>query len=154
MANINVLVNLRRVAKQDFATANGIKFRKGEQMLLDCNLMHDPEVYSDPEKFDIYRYYNMRQNPATAAKSQFISTSAEHTGFGHGNHACPGRFFAAAELKVLLCYLLLNYDWELSPGSSVESLYVAGTSMTLNPANKIRFKHRKAELDLASMVTA
>jgi len=145
---------MRRLATRDFVTSNGIKVKKGQEVVVDCNLMHDPEVYPDPTKFDIYRYYNMRQNPATAAKSQFVSTSAENTGFGHGNHACPGRFFAALEIKIIFCYLLLNYDWELSPGSSVDSLCIVGTSMVLNPANKLRFRRRKAELDLDSLVTA
>lgn len=28
----------------------------------------------------------------------------------HGKHACPGRFFAVNEIKVLLVYTLVNYD--------------------------------------------
>ena len=31
-------------------------------------------------------------------------------GFGYGRHACPGRFFAAAEIKLLLARILLDYE--------------------------------------------
>lgn len=32
---------------------------------------------------------------------------------GHGRHACPGRFFASAEIKIILIGLLQNYDIKL-----------------------------------------
>jgi cytochrome P450 len=38
------------------------------------------------------------------------STSETFLAFGHGRHACPGRFFAANELKLLIAYMVLNYD--------------------------------------------
>lgn len=39
-----------------------------------------------------------------------VSTSETFLPFGHGRHACPGRFFAANELKLLIAYMVLNYD--------------------------------------------
>jgi hypothetical protein len=33
----------------------------------------------------------------------------------------PGRFFAAAELKTMLCHLLLNYDVKFEDRPAVES---------------------------------
>ena len=33
-------------------------------------------------------------------------------GFGYGRHACPGRFFAAHEMKLLLAHLVQHYDVE------------------------------------------
>jgi len=47
------------------------------------------------------------------ANYNLVSTSADYQPFGHGRHACPGRFFAANELKLLLAYMVLNYDIEL-----------------------------------------
>lgn len=32
---------------------------------------------------------------------------------GHGRHACPGRFFASVEIKIILIGLLQNYDIKL-----------------------------------------
>ncbi len=39
-----------------------------------------------------------------------VTTSETYLPFSHGRHACPGRFFAANELKLLIAYLVLNYD--------------------------------------------
>lgn len=32
--------------------------------------------------------------------------------FGFGRHACPGRFFALHQAKLLLAYVLMNYEVE------------------------------------------
>lgn len=34
--------------------------------------------------------------------------------FGYGVHACPGRFFASQEIKLLMLYFLRNYDIKLA----------------------------------------
>jgi len=41
------------------------------------------------------------------------TTSPEYTAFGHDRHACAGRFFAASTLKLMLAYIILNYDFEI-----------------------------------------
>ncbi|XXG99759.1 L-threo-3-deoxy-hexylosonate aldolase [Hypoxylon texense] len=46
------------------------------------------------------------------ARQAFATTSPEYAAFGHGRHACPGRFFAASELKLMLAYLVTHYDIE------------------------------------------
>lgn len=47
------------------------------------------------------------------ARQQWATTSSDFLGFGHGRGACPGRFFAAAELKLMLAYIILHYDFEM-----------------------------------------
>lgn len=44
--------------------------------------------------------------------ASLITTSDDFLSFGHGRHACPGRFFATQELKLMLAYLVLHYDVE------------------------------------------
>jgi cytochrome P450 len=46
-------------------------------------------------------------------RHQFVTTSLESLNFGHGNHACPGRFFASNEMKVTLIELLRSWDFRL-----------------------------------------
>ncbi|KAK6859215.1 hypothetical protein PG995_005068 [Apiospora arundinis] len=46
------------------------------------------------------------------ARQAWATTSPEFVAFGHGRHACPGRFFASTELKLLLAYTVLHYDFE------------------------------------------
>ncbi|KUI67166.1 Ent-kaurene oxidase [Cytospora mali] len=85
---------------------------------------HDEDIFGDgADAYDAFRYSRQREefnekkdekkNPddgLKAAKMGMVTTSVEHYGFGHGRHACPGRFFVAHELKMLISYLLLNYD--------------------------------------------
>lgn len=45
-----------------------------------------------------------------------MSVTKENMSFGFGRHACPGRFFAANEIKLILARLLLDYDLRMPPG--------------------------------------
>ena len=55
-----------------------------------------------------------------------------------------GRWFAAAEVKAILAYILLNYDFKLEkPGGRPENLYL-GPSILPNPRAKVMFRKRKA----------
>jgi cytochrome P450 len=92
----------------------------------------------------------MRQTPGKENQAHFVTTSPESLGFGHGQHACPGRFFAANEVKVLLCHLLLKYDFELIPGSDY-SIQPYGFNLNTNKGAKIRVRRRKEEIDLDSL---
>jgi cytochrome P450 len=79
-------------------------------------MYHDPDLYPDPETFDFLRSWKKRggYTPNTeAGRHQFVSTSASRISFGHGNAACPGRFFAANEIKMMLAHVLLRYDFQL-----------------------------------------
>ncbi|CAG8973059.1 hypothetical protein HYALB_00010833 [Hymenoscyphus albidus] len=77
---------------------------------------HDPDTYPDPETFDGLRFYRMRED-GDATKFHFATVSPDSTNFGAGFHACPGRFFVAHELKIILTELLLNYDLKFEVGT-------------------------------------
>jgi cytochrome P450 len=54
------------------------------------------EIYPDPEVFDGFRFSKLRESEESgSAKFQVVTTSLDYLPFGHGRHACPGRFFAA-----------------------------------------------------------
>ncbi|KAK7989928.1 Vacuolar calcium ion transporter [Apiospora arundinis] len=44
-----------------------------------------------------------------------INTSDHFMGFSHGSHACPGRFFAANQMKIALGHIALRYEIEPIP---------------------------------------
>ena len=43
-------------------------------------------------------------------KYDIVATSPKFLPFGYGRHACPGRYFAACKLKIMLAHTVLNYD--------------------------------------------
>ncbi|KAJ0384391.1 hypothetical protein COL922a_008446 [Colletotrichum nupharicola] len=128
-----------------------ITFRRGERVVVDASAMKDPKIHGeDADTYDIYRFRRMREEPGKMHKAQLVTTSPEHLAFGHGQHACPGRFFASNEVKVALCHLLLKYDWKLAPGNTADS-FVVGVARQINPKTVIMFRRRKEELDIDSL---
>ncbi|KAF9881451.1 cytochrome p450 monooxygenase [Colletotrichum karsti] len=105
-----------RVATRPVTLPNGLQLQTGERCVADLGQMQDPEVYENPHEFDGYRFARMRGSPGLDSQAHLVSTSPAHLGFGHGQHACPGRFFAANELKIALAHLIMKYDWHLTPG--------------------------------------
>ncbi|KAJ6563057.1 cytochrome P450 [Mycena vulgaris] len=77
---------------------------------------HDPGNFPNAEVFDGLRCYNMRasaESESSVFNHYMVTTAPTHLAFGHGRHACPGRFFAATELKAMLAYIVLKYDVRL-----------------------------------------
>jgi cytochrome P450 len=138
--------------------ADGTKIPRGSNVTVLTDNMLSPTIYSDPQKFDPYRYLNMRKNPGEENKWQFVTTSPEHIGFGHGMHACPGRFFASNEVKVALVFLLLRFEWKVDESYAIEengeekqaAVKYIGTEMIVDPDMKILFKRRQPEIDIMS----
>ena len=73
----------------------------------------NPPSYLPPSEFDGFRFSNLRSLPGKENKHQFVSTAPDSLTFGHGNHACPGRFFASNEIKIILIEVLRRYDFRL-----------------------------------------
>ncbi|ORX99697.1 cytochrome P450 monooxygenase-like protein [Clohesyomyces aquaticus] len=144
------ILEMRRIATQDVTLPDGIFIPKGSRVEVDASESQNPAIYTDPEKFDIYRFKRMRDDPDFANKAQLVATSPEHLAFGHGKHACPGRFFAANEMKTALCHLMLKYDWKLAEGTTLEPINV-GHFMFLNPEIRVVFRRREEEIDLEGL---
>ncbi|KAG6368106.1 hypothetical protein INS49_002306 [Diaporthe citri] len=66
----------------------------------------DPGFYDDPEVFRHDRFVGR-------AELGMVNTTDTFLAFGHGRHACPGRFFSTHELKLLFAHIVLNYDFKL-----------------------------------------
>ncbi|KAF2010704.1 cytochrome P450 [Aaosphaeria arxii CBS 175.79] len=147
----NGLLVMRRMATQRINLPDGLVIRKGERVTTDASNMINPEIYENPKKYNIDRYARMRDNPETANKAHLVSTGTDNLTFGHGIHACPGRFFAANEIKVALCHLLLKYDWRLADRTSLEPMRTIGVMTTLDPRNLLEYRRRKEEVNLESL---
>lgn len=82
---------IKRVATQEFEFQTK-KINKGDEVLLALAAANrDPEVFANPEKFDIFR------------------TKNDHLTFGFGRHFCLGSSLTRIEMKIALKHLLSNF---------------------------------------------
>lgn len=111
----------------------------------------DAQYYNDPKKFDGYRFLKMREKPGKENTAQFVSTSPNHLGFGYGQHACPGRFFASNEIKIIMCHILLKYDWKLVEGQPPPKIQVHGWMLVADTTSRLAIRRRQEELDIDNL---
>ena len=136
-------VSFTRKVMKSFTLSDGTFLPKGA-ILVAPRMMFDldPDFNEDPETFDGFRFYKKHLASVDAGqfdRSQYATTSPSYLSFSHGKHACPGRFFATDELKLLLCHLLLQYDIMFGEGSPLIP-YSTGDSSSPNPAQKLSLK--------------
>lgn len=108
----------------------------------------DPAVYPEPNSFDAFRFCGEKATSGPSNSRQLVTVSSEQMGFGLGQHACPGRFFVANEMKMMLAHLIMKYDWSLDPVyGKFKDVRMEGHPMP-DFAAKIRCKRRKEEIDV------
>ncbi|CAG9954540.1 unnamed protein product [Clonostachys rosea f. rosea IK726] len=140
-------VVMRRVASEDVTLSDGTRVSKDSTIAVTSRRLWDKTIYAEPDKWDGYRFYNMRSDPDKQASAQLVATSDKFLAWGHGKHACPGRFFASNEVKIILIHLLMNYDWELPEGAST-AIHNVGLAMTMDPALELRIKEREVPIEI------
>ncbi len=108
----------------------------------------DPELLEDAAKFDPFRFSRMREMAQSRNENipavSLVTTSAEFLLFGHGKHACPGRFLVEFELKMILAYVLQNYHLTFPPDYEEKrpaNIWLAEAVMP-PPGARIRVKRR------------
>ncbi|KAF4992095.1 hypothetical protein FDECE_13817 [Fusarium decemcellulare] len=126
----------RRKALDDITLKDGTTIVKGTRIVVDCTHMWSQSYWKNADTYDAFRFLRMRETPGQDHQAYLVNTSPNHLGFGHGQHACPGRFFAAAEVKVALCHLLSKYDWEVPEGTVPES-HIVGMSIHPDPSIRL-----------------
>ncbi|CAI0641344.1 unnamed protein product [Colletotrichum noveboracense] len=137
---------MNRYAEDDVTLSDGTLIHKGCHITIPTLHMRDKEIYgSNADDFDGYRFLRMRELPGQENKWQFVSTSPEFLSFGHGKHACPGRFFASDEIKIALIHLLMNYDWDIvgeKPKSAAKPRFIP------DPETLVAYRSRIPEIDI------
>ncbi|KAI7909692.1 cytochrome P450 [Pyricularia oryzae] len=112
-------------APEGLALPNGQTLPKDTPIIFfAAPVMLDETYYPDPYEFQPFRFAPKATDDGDGgddetgaqdgkrARTAFACTSPEYLAFGHGKHACPGRFFAAAELKLMAAHILLEYELE------------------------------------------
>ncbi|KUI70346.1 Ent-kaurene oxidase [Cytospora mali] len=130
----------RKVLVDGVVTDGGIELPKGCMINFMSQPAHmDEATYEDAQKYDPFRY-------SRGGSLSFVSTSPDYLPFSHGRHACPGRFLIDFELKMIIAYVLMNYDIKFPDvygGKRPENRWV--TEAYFPPAGvKIMVKRRKA----------
>lgn len=105
---------VREVVANDGVTLpNGLHLPQGARVGVAASRIHrDEQYYSEPDVYDPFRFSKLRDElpPLKGLALSTVTTSPEFLTFGHGRRACPGRFFAAHELKLLIAMLATRYD--------------------------------------------
>lgn len=78
------------------------------------------------EVFDAYRFVDKKMKSTTVGPN--------HLTFGIGAHACPGRYFAANEIKYVLVEMLIRYNVRTKSGARAKDNVLFG--MTRFPSNE------------------
>lgn len=146
------VASIHRYATKDIPLSDGTVIPKGASIVVSSHSREDESIYPDAKTYDGYRFLNKRQEPGNAHRFQLVTTSPQLLGFGYGVHACPGRFFASNEIKILLIHLLMKYDWKFADENQERPKnFEHGSEIICNPRVKLLFKAREPEIDLAGL---
>ncbi|PPQ84746.1 hypothetical protein CVT25_007510 [Psilocybe cyanescens] len=146
-----VLLSRRVLQPFTFSDAQGTTLPPGTHLCVNAWGNHrDDAYYHDPpaEVFDGFRFSRPTVNQEGAREDQppqplMATPTLEYNAFGHGRPACPGRFFAVAELKLMLGYMLTTYDFKFSSESAKAKPQMAWFESKVIPDKNVRLLFRK-----------
>ncbi|KAI0725682.1 cytochrome P450 [Fomitopsis betulina] len=134
-------VSMSRKAVRDYTFADGTFIPKGTMVVAATHCLHfEADRYGDPAVFDPRRYDGL-----SSSKDNLTTMNDHYWSFGHGQHACTGRFFAATVLKVLTAHTVVTYDVKL-PGNSRSIPPPMWISTLLFPNRKANVLFRKRDV--------
>ncbi|KAG9308976.1 cytochrome P450 [Chiua virens] len=142
LEGINGVGLVRKVLK-DFAFSDGTVVPKGATVGAANWCIHrDEAFYKNPFAFEPFRFADLREEDGESVRHQFVSASPEYLPFGLGRHACPGRFFAANEMKSMLAHLVVTYDIKFEDGTTRPPTIQFGTVPVPSPTAKMMIRKR------------
>lgn len=135
-------ISLFRRATKDLTLSDGTYVPAGTILTaIVASTHHDENNYENAGAFDPFRFSRLREQEDDTTKHQYVSTSGKDISFGHGRHACPGRFFVSHELKIMLANIVLRYDMRFQDGRRPENEWATMTSMPSQTA-QVLFRKR------------
>jgi len=141
-------MTINRVADEEIHLSDGTVIPKGAALTIPNTILYDEKFYENPNVFNGRRFYDMRQRAGEETKHQFVTTGDDYLPFGHGKHACPGRFFASNEIKILLAHMLLQYDFKFPADQGRPPIITYGLDGATNGDARISYKSRTPEVSL------
>ncbi|KIL63125.1 hypothetical protein M378DRAFT_164814 [Amanita muscaria Koide BX008] len=144
LSNFN-LFTMMRTAMRDITLPDGTTIPAGSTVVVPFNPVHtDANDYTDPSVFDGFRFEKRREQAGEDTKHQLVSLGTDYVLFGLGRHACPGRFFAANELKVMLAHVVMNYDVKMADGKGRPENWQFGIHRAPDTTAQMLFRKRRA----------
>ncbi|KFA78103.1 hypothetical protein S40288_05679 [Stachybotrys chartarum IBT 40288] len=139
----NITGFIRKVM-QPITLSDGTQLPSGTKILAPlAGISQDERLFPNPTTFDALRFYRMRQEtPESNNRWQFTSVGDNNINFGAGRHACPGRFFASNEIKLIVAHFLLQYDIRLKPGAKRPKPMAMVMTKAPSPTAELEFKRR------------
>jgi cytochrome P450 len=138
------LVNYNRLLLQDITLTDGVRLPAG---VIVCTAgaarSKDPLLYANPSQFNALRYFNEAKVSNDPSKLLFTSTSQGDSWFGYGWQACPGRWYAESQIKLILAILLTGYEFGFPDGQSERpSNFEADEKILPSTTQNITFQRR------------
>lgn len=94
-----------------FTFNNGVHLKEGSWIFTpNSPLLEEDRFYDHASRFDGFRFARMREDPRLKLSCALTSTSEHNLQFGDGKHTCPGRFMASDEIKLMVAFLVMNYE--------------------------------------------
>ncbi|KAJ6058228.1 uncharacterized protein N7446_007811 [Penicillium canescens] len=136
------VLSFQRIVMQEVTLSDGTALPKGTHISVPAAEVLQGKAFDS--SFDGFRYSRRRQNSGEAHKYQFATTDKNSLHFGHGKYACPGRFFAAYEIKMIISHLLMDYDFRFPPGTSRPKVFSADEVLLPDPSTRV-LMHRRTD---------
>ncbi|KAH7141617.1 putative cytochrome P450 [Dactylonectria macrodidyma] len=140
-----LLITFERIIHKPFTLSSGLAIPANTTIGIPTQaITMDPSLYPDPERFDAFRFAKLRvAEPELDGRTQYVASNTSSMSFGYGRHACPGRFFAAQEIKAIMSFILREYDVRFSPGQTRPKSFPVESQFLPNPIATVEFKRRE-----------
>ncbi|KAH8828949.1 cytochrome P450 [Flagelloscypha sp. PMI_526] len=137
-------VSSGRQVMKEFTFSNGQVVPPGYILNFTASsIQRDEANFENPHEFRPFRFSDMRDEEGQGVFHSFVTLDPDFILFGIPNrHACPGRFFAAVEIKGILAHLITTYDFKFGDGQRPKNIEIA-EGISPNPTAKLLFRKRR-----------
>jgi hypothetical protein len=104
-------VGMPRIALNDYTFSDGTTVPRGTTVGVALESVHlNDNIYPDALTFDPFRFVKLKEQDTSGRRFDMTTISNDLFAFSQGRHACPGRYFAACELKMMFAHVVTTYD--------------------------------------------
>ncbi|KAI9039231.1 cytochrome P450 [Aspergillus affinis] len=142
--NGHLTATFQRKTLRPITLSDGTSIAPGTFTLAPANAVNfDDAIYPDANTFNGLRFFNLRQSSVDEEnKHQLTSITKTQLQFGSGRHACPGRWFASYQIKLVLAKVIDNFELKLKGGQRPKGLLFQ-TNQLPDPKAEILFRAKE-----------